>query len=37
MIIENMEFTGFYHHISDILLQHFLVEEAQELMEYVCV
>ena len=37
MILENMDFTAFYHHISDIFLQHFTVEEQQELMEYVCV
>lgn len=37
MILKDMDFTYFYHHISDIFLQHFLVEESQELMEYVCV
>lgn len=37
MILEDMDFTKFYHHISDIFLHYFLVEESQELMEYVCI
>lgn len=35
MILENIDFTDFYDHISNVFSKHFSVEQTNELMEFV--
>lgn len=35
MILESIDFIGFYRYISDIFTKHFFAEEMAELMDYV--